>query len=112
MDERHRDRDKSERDPNVDGTRRDERDRERARQEPGEPTKTLQRVTAAILVLGLLTAIFVLQNTRDVTIEFLFWQTTVPLAAALLLATVLGGILAFLVAYIRQRQFRRALKRK
>ncbi len=56
-----------------------------------------------LLVVGLLIAIFVLQNTARAKVSFLFWSATVPLAGALLLAAVLGGILAFLVAFARQR---------
>jgi uncharacterized integral membrane protein len=74
--------------------------------------KRAQGVVIALLVLGLLTAIFVLQNTEHVKMDFLFWSVSTPLAGALLLALVLGGLLAFLVAFIRQRQFRRAMKRE
>lgn len=86
-----------------------------ARHEPataGRRSKTLQTVTIVLLLLGLLTAIFVFQNTQEVAINFLFWSVDAPLAAALLLAVVIGGILAFLVAYVRQRQYRRAVRRE
>jgi uncharacterized integral membrane protein len=77
----------------------------------GRP-KTAQAVTVAVLVVGLLIAIFVIQNTESANITFLAWSAKVPIAAALLLAAVLGGVLAFLVAYVRQWQFRRALRRE
>ncbi|MDP9184651.1 MAG: lipopolysaccharide assembly protein LapA domain-containing protein [Actinomycetota bacterium] len=64
----------------------------------------------ALLIVGLLLAIFVLQNTAATEITFLFWSASVPLAGALLLAAVLGGMFASLIVYIRQRQFRHALK--
>jgi uncharacterized integral membrane protein len=80
--------------------------------EPAGPVKRAQGVVIALLVLGLLTAIFVLQNTEHVKMDFLLWSVSTPLAGALLLALVLGGLLAFLVAFIRQRQFRRAMKRE
>ncbi|MDQ3878649.1 MAG: lipopolysaccharide assembly protein LapA domain-containing protein [Actinomycetota bacterium] len=85
--------------------------------EPGDPepagaVKRAQGVTIALLIVGLLTAIFVLQNTNRVRMHFLFWSISTPLAGALLLAVVLGGLLAFLVAFVRQRQFRRAMKRE
>ncbi len=87
------------------------------RHEPGDPepagaVKRAQGVTIALLLVGLLTAVFVLQNTDHVRMHFLFWSVSTPLAGALLLAVVLGGSLAFLVAFVRQRQFRRAMKRE
>ena len=60
----------------------------------------------------LLAAIFVLQNTADVNIELLFWTVTMPLAAALLLSLAVGGLIASLIALVRQHQYRRALARR
>jgi uncharacterized integral membrane protein len=79
---------------------------------PQGRTKAAQGITISLLLVGLLTAVFVLQNTASVPMRFLFLEGSVPLAGALLLAVVLGGILAFLVAFIRQRQIRRALRRE
>ena len=69
--------------------------------------KTAQAVVVALLVVGLLTAIFILQNTARTEVHFLFWSASVPLAGALILATVLGGIIAFLVVFVRQRRIAR-----
>lgn len=80
-------------------------------EEPRGRPKTAQAVTVALLVVTLVTAIFVLQNTDDASINFLIWSTTIPLASALLLAVALGGLLGFLVAYVRLVQFRHALRR-
>jgi uncharacterized integral membrane protein len=88
---------------------RSDRDADRNRV-PGGRRKTAQAITGALLIVGLLLAIFVLQNTTDTKIEFLFWSASVPLAGALLLAAVLGGMFASLVVFVRQRQFRHALK--
>jgi uncharacterized integral membrane protein len=60
-------------------------------------------VVVALLVVGLLTGIFVFQNTTKAKVHFLFWSGSIPLAGALILAAVLGGILAFLVTFFRQR---------
>jgi uncharacterized integral membrane protein len=79
---------------------------------PGPRTKQAQGITIALLLVGLVTAIFVLQNTRSVNMKFLAWEASVPLAGALLLAVVLGGLLAFLVAFVRQRQYKRALRKE
>ena len=66
--------------------------------------QTAQAVIVALLVVGLLTAIFIFQNTTTARVHFLFWSASVPLAGALILAAVLGGIIAFLVAFVRQRR--------
>lgn len=58
----------------------------------------------ALLITGLLTAIFIFQNTARTRVRFFFWSTTAPLSGALILAAVLGGILAFLVVFVRQRK--------
>ena len=73
---------------------------------------TAQVVVIALLLVGLLVAIFVIQNTESSNIDFLFWSARVSLAGALLLAAALGGIFGFLVTYLRQRQFRQALRRE
>ena len=69
--------------------------------------QTAQAVIVALLVVGLLTAIFIFQNTTAARVHFLFWSASVPLAGALILAAVLGGIFAFLVAFVRQRRIAR-----
>jgi uncharacterized integral membrane protein len=75
----------------------------------GRP-KTAQAVTVALLVVTLAIAVFVIQNTDDADITFLAWTVQLPLAGALLLAVALGGIFAYLVAWMRYRQFRHALR--
>jgi uncharacterized integral membrane protein len=64
-------------------------------------------VVVALLIVGLLTAVFIFQNTTRARVHFLFWSASVPLAGALILAAVLGGIIAFLVAFVRQRRIAR-----
>jgi uncharacterized integral membrane protein len=75
-----------------------------------KPGRTLQAVTVAVLISGLFTGILVLQNTRQTQVDFLFWSTTLPISAALLLAAVTGGILGFSVAFVRQRQISRSAR--
>jgi uncharacterized integral membrane protein len=84
----------------------------RRKELPRGRTKTAQAVTIAVLIVALLIGIFVIQNTQSTDITFLFWTVNVPIASALLLAAVAGGALAFMVAYVRQWQFRRALTRE
>jgi uncharacterized integral membrane protein len=66
-----------------------------------------QAVVIALLVVGLPTAIFIFQNTTRARVHFLFWSASVPLAGGLILAAALGGILTFLVAFVRQRRITR-----
>ncbi|MGH2732909.1 MAG: lipopolysaccharide assembly protein LapA domain-containing protein [Actinomycetota bacterium] len=82
----------------------------RDRSVAGGRIRTAQAIMIALLVVGLGTAIFVMQNTAPARVHFLVWSASLPLAAALLLAAVLGGILAFLVASLRARQLKRALR--
>jgi uncharacterized integral membrane protein len=72
---------------------------------------TAQTVIIALLLVGLLTAIFVLQNTDMTKVNFLFWSVDVPLSGALLLAGVMGGIISFLVAYARRRALLKRMSR-
>ena len=69
--------------------------------------RTAQAVVVALLVVGLLTGIFVFQNTTKAKVHFLFWTGSIPLAGALILAVALGGILVFLVTFFRQRRLAR-----
>jgi uncharacterized integral membrane protein len=71
---------------------------------------TAQAATFVVLLFGLVAAVFVIQNTGSATIHFLFWSADVAIAGALLLALALGGLIGFLVAYVRQRQFRGRLR--
>lgn len=78
-------------------------------EDPGSAThrgryQTAQTVVVALLGVGLLTAIFIFQNTTRAEIHFLFWSASVPFAGALILTAVLGGIFGFLVAFMRQRR--------
>ena len=64
-----------------------------------------------LVVLLVLLAIFVLQNTQKVEISFLGWNGNAPLAAALLIATAAGLVLAVAAGTLRILQLRRRVKR-
>ncbi len=64
-----------------------------------------------VLLLALL-AIFVLQNTQDVEVAFLGWNGTAPLAAALLIATAAGLLIAVMAGSLRILQLRRRVKKE
>ncbi len=62
--------------------------------------RTFDAVAIASLVVALLTAVFVIQNTEPATVNFFAWKATVPLAVALLLAAVLGVLLGALLTLL------------
>ena len=51
--------------------------------------------------------IFLLQNTEDADVTFLFWEWTTPLFFALLLAAALGAIISWLFTTFRGRAARK-----
>jgi uncharacterized integral membrane protein len=55
-----------------------------------------------ILAVAILAAIFILQNTQKVKVEFFFSTTTIPLIFALLLAAVLGFLLGLALPRLRR----------
>lgn len=65
-------------------------------------------VAAATLVV---LAVFMLQNTGDVEVSFLWMHGSVPLAIALLIAGVAAAILTMSVGAARITQLRRRLRR-
>jgi len=78
----------------------------------GSRTSGVWLVTVLLVVLLVLLAIFVLQNTQKVEISFLGWNGTAPLAAALLIATAAGLVLAVAAGTLRILQLRRRVKRE
>ena len=64
-----------------------------------------------LVVVLVLLAIFILQNTQKVEISFLGWTGSAPLAAALLIATAAGLVLAVAAGSLRILQLRRRVKR-
>lgn len=49
------------------------------------------------LVVGVVIAIFAIQNTMTVEVRFLLWQTQGPLAAAVLISAAAGAVVALLL---------------
>jgi uncharacterized integral membrane protein len=49
------------------------------------------------LVLGVIIAIFAVQNTMSVEVRSLWWQTQGPLAAAVLISAAAGAVVALLL---------------
>ncbi|NYD41580.1 LapA family protein [Nocardioides panaciterrulae] len=70
---------------------------------------------AAVIGLGLvliLLVIFIAQNTQDVSVSFLAWSGTAPLAVSLLIATIAGLFLAGVAGSLRILQLRRRVRRE
>lgn len=65
-----------------------------------------------LVVLMVLLAIFVLQNTQSVEVSFLGWTGSAPLAAALLIATAAGLLIAVMAGSLRILQLRRRVRRE
>lgn len=78
------------------------------------PTRTatawLGVCTAAVVLVVLI--VFMLQNTRSVSVTFLWMHGSVPLALALLVAGVGTAILAMAVGAARIGQLRRLARRR
>jgi len=60
----------------------------------------------ALLVVGLLFAIFVAQNAQVVEVHFLFWRTAASRALVLLGTFVLGLVLGWLSGRLRKKEVR------
>lgn len=65
----------------------------------------------ALLVVLVLLAVFVLQNTQSVEISFFGWSGSAPLAAAMMIAAAAGLIIAIGAGTLRILQLRRRVKR-
>jgi len=64
-----------------------------------------------LALLLLLLVVFIAQNTQDVQVSFLGWDGQAPLAVALLLASVIGILLAVVAGSLRILQLRRRVRR-
>ena len=65
----------------------------------------------ALVVLLTLLAVFVLQNTQTVRVTFFGWEGDAPLAAALLIATATGLLIAVAAGTGRILQLRLRVRR-
>jgi uncharacterized integral membrane protein len=64
----------------------------------------------ASAVLGVFLLIFIFQNTRSVTVSFLWMDGSVPLALALLIAALAVGLVTMAIGTARLAQLRRLVR--
>lgn len=87
-----------------------------ARSRPADPlrgsrTSGFWFAVLALVVLLLLLAVFILQNTQKVQISFFGWDGNAPLAASLLIAAVAGALVVAAAGALRILQLRRRVRR-
>jgi uncharacterized integral membrane protein len=56
----------------------------------------------ALIIAGVLLAIFVIQNAQKVEVDFLFTSTDTPLIFALLIAGALGAVIGWAWPHVRR----------
>ncbi len=78
----------------------------------GSKASGLWAGVVALVVLLVLLAVFVLQNTQSVEVEFFGWEGDAPLAAALLIAVAAGLLIAVVAGSLRILQLRRRVRRE
>jgi uncharacterized integral membrane protein len=84
---------------------------------PSRPTVPTTRTGAVWWALGfsmlllVLVLVFVLQNLTSASTSFFSVKWTIPLGLDLLLASLLGGVIAFLLGTARMLQLRRVARR-
>ncbi len=87
-----------------------------------EPTQPGPRERAAVRRVGsgqilgalffVVMVVFILENTRTVRVRLIGPEVKAPLALSLLIAAVLGALIAWLLRYRRQRRRRDLLQRR
>jgi uncharacterized integral membrane protein len=65
----------------------------------------------ALALLLLLLIVFIAQNTQSVEVSFLGWNGQAPLAVSLLIASLVGILLAVVAGSLRILQLRRRVRR-
>jgi uncharacterized integral membrane protein len=78
----------------------------------GSRASGLWAAVVALVVLLVLLAVFVLQNTQPVEVSYFGWQGEAPLAAALLIAVAAGLLIAVVAGSLRILQLRRRVRRE
>jgi uncharacterized integral membrane protein len=81
--------------------------------DPLRPSRTsgVWFAVVGLAVLLLLLVIFFAQNTQSVQVSFLGWDGRAPLAVSLLVASLVGIVLAVVAGSLRILQLRRRVRR-
>ena len=67
--------------------------------------RTVGLILASIVVIVAL--VFVLQNTEDTSVDFLFLSTQAPLYVVIIISMILGSLLTMIAMAVRKRRKRR-----
>lgn len=86
---------------------------ERAGRDPLRRSRTSRAwfAVVALALILLLLIIFIAQNTQSVEVSFLAWDGRAPLAVSLLIASLVGIVLAVVAGSLRILQLRRRVRR-
>ena len=77
----------------------------------GSRTSGIWIAVVTLIVVLILLAVFILQNTNTVEISYFGWTGTAPLSASLLIAAAGGALLVAAAGALRILQLRRRVKR-
>jgi uncharacterized integral membrane protein len=78
--------------------------------QPGDREYKDSGMSAGLIIAGIVAIaalIFILQNSEQQEVNFLFFSATVPLSVVIIISMVLGAILGWFFAYMRRRKKRR-----
>jgi uncharacterized integral membrane protein len=78
----------------------------------GSRTSGIWVAVVALVILLVLLAVFILQNTQPVEVTFFGWTGEAPLAATLLIATAAGLLIAVAAGSLRILQLRHRVRRE
>ena len=78
----------------------------------GSRTSGIWTATIALVVVLILLAIFILQNTQRVEVSYFGWTGQAPLSATLLIAAAGGALLVASAGALRILQLRRRVKKE
>lgn len=78
----------------------------------GSRTSGIWTATVALIVVLILLAIFILQNTQSVEVSYFGWNGQAPLSATLLIAAAGGALLVASAGALRILQLRRRVKKE
>ena len=74
-----------------------------------EQSSASNRRVAGLIVAGIIiaaAAVFLLQNTEEATVKFLFFSREVPVYIVIVISMVLGALLTLIALWLRRRSKR------